>query len=55
MDKSKKVIKSKNDKFYLPLLLPSEAYEIIIQIDSKDTLIEGIKIWSSPLLKNNKD
>jgi hypothetical protein len=48
LDKSKKVIKSKNDKFYLPLLLPSKAYEIIIQIDAKDTLIEDIKIWTSP-------
>lgn len=47
LDKSKKVIKSKNDKFHLPLLLPSKASEIIIKINSKDTLIEDIKIWTS--------
>ena len=48
LDKSGKVIKSKKDKFYLPLLLPSKSYEIIIQINSENTLIENIKIWMSP-------
>jgi hypothetical protein len=48
LDKSGKVIKTKRNKFSLPFLLPSKAYEILIRFGEKDAFVRDIKIWTSP-------